>query len=575
MDLHRRAIVGLGGTEGGVAGGGLGPPAELTAALSVEGDGSARFATAIEDVRAYAARHMAVYGLPGLTLSVVAPGGTTALMRFGYAEVESRAPLRDDHLFQVGSISKSFTALCIFQLMEAGRLSLDADVGDLLPGAPLPAKGRITVQNLLNHSSGLPDDAPLFPRGGDGRLWQGFEPGTRWSYSNLGFMMLGMIVERLDRRPLAQCIHARVLQPLGMTATRGAILTQDRALYAHGYSPLYPDRAYPRAGPLGPGPWTEMTAGSGCVASTARDMARYGRYLLAAGQGKGAPLLSDAGAARFTRASIEAPDWSAVPGSKYANGMAVVEVGGRMLLHHTGGMLSFNSSIHLDPQAGVGAFASTNVGLAPYRPRDITAYACTRLRAVVEGAVAPRPAPAPPVSGDTGPYLGRYGARDGAVLTVAAAEGGLSAQFGAEPAILMEAIGQDAFSAVDPKRTPFALVFRRDAKPVTRAWHGGREFVRLDAGAPVAPFSPPTAAALAAVTGHYVSTDSWAASFRITAQGDTLFVDDVTPLVPLADGGFRVGKKDWSPERMRFDAVLDGRPTRATLSGVDHVRRTD
>ena len=136
-------------------------------------------------------------------------------------------------LFQIGSISKSFTALCIFRLMEAGKLSLDDDVRDLLPGAPLPP-GKTSVQSLLNHSSGLPDDAPLFPRGGDGRLWRGFEPGAQWSYSNLGFLMLGLIVERLEGQPLAQVIQARILQPLGMNATKGSILTGDRAAYAQG-----------------------------------------------------------------------------------------------------------------------------------------------------------------------------------------------------------------------------------------------------------------------------------------------------------------------------------------------------
>jgi hypothetical protein len=58
------------------------------------------------------------------------------------------------------------------------------------------------------------------------------------------------------------------------------------------------------------------------------------------------------------------------------------------------------------------------------------------------------------------------------------------------------------------------------------------------------------------------------------AQGEALFLDDVTPLVALPGGIFRVGEKDWSPERLRFDAVLDGRPQRAILSGVDHVRRS-
>jgi CubicO group peptidase (beta-lactamase class C family) len=211
MDMHRRALVGLGvagATLAAAARAGSAP--DPTTAVSVEGDAAGRYAAAIEDIRAYAAQHVAVYGLPGLTVSLVAPEGATALMRFGYAEVENRTPLRADHLFLVGSISKSFTALCIFQLMEAGKLRLDTDVGDLLPGVPLPGGSRITVQNLLNHSSGLPDDAPMFPRGGDGRLWRGFESGSQWSYSNLGFLMLGSsrngwTADRCRRSSVALC----------------------------------------------------------------------------------------------------------------------------------------------------------------------------------------------------------------------------------------------------------------------------------------------------------------------------------------------------------------------------------
>lgn len=574
MNMHRRALIGI-----GLAGAGLAASASAAVAAAgpaatgvVEGRNLGRFAPAIEDIRAYAAQHMAAYGLPGLTVCAVAPGGVTAFLRFGYAELGSKAPLTPDHLFEIGSISKSFTALCIFHLMEAGKLSLDQDVVTLLPGAPLPAGATITVQNLLNHSAGLPDDAPLFPRGGDGRLWRGFEPGSQWSYSNLGFLMLGTIVERLEGRSLAEVIQMRILTPLGMTATRGSILTGDRAAYAQGYSALYGDRGYPVAGPLRPGPWTDVTQGAGCVASTAHDMALYCRWLVAAGQGRGAPILSDAGAARFTKATIEAPGWAAKGAPQYANGLAVVEMGGRKLLHHTGGMLAYNSALHVDPQAGVGAFASTNVGLVPYRPRDITAFACARLREVVEGGPKATPASAPPKAPLVDVYLGRYVSQAGPALTITAGPRGISARIGDET-YAMEAFEEDAFIATDPEATPFPLVFRRSDKAVVRAWWDGIEFIRAAADRPIMAFSPKTPAALAALTGFYGCDDPWHGSFRVTARGDRLFVDDVTPLTLLPDGSWRAGEKDWSPERIRFDAVIDGRPMRAIASGVDHLRR--
>ncbi|THD57175.1 serine hydrolase domain-containing protein [Phenylobacterium sp.] len=574
MNMHRRAVMGLGLAGAGlaVAAGAAAAGAEPAGALAVDGPGAERFAAAFEDIRAYAAQHMVAYGLPGLTLCAVAPGGTSAYLRFGYAELGGKVPLTPGHLFEIGSISKSFTALCVFHLMEAGKLSLDQDIATLLPGAPLPSGARITVQNLLNHSSGLPDDAPLFPRGGDGRLWRGFEPGSHWSYSNLGFLMLGTIVERLEGKPLAEVIRLRILTPLGMNATKGSILTGDRAAYAQGYSALYGDRGYPVAGPLGPGPWTEVTQGAGCVASTSHDMSLYCRWLIAAGQGKGAPILSDAGAARFTRATIDAPGWAARGAPQYANGLAVVEVGGRKLLHHTGGMLAYNSALHVDPQAGVGAFASTNVGLVPYRPRDITAFACERLREVVEGGPKATPSAAPPKTPPVEAYLGHYVSQGGAGLTVAATGRGIMARLG-EEAVAMEPYEEDAFIAIAPQAAARPLVFRRTDKTVVRAWWNGVEFVRAVADRPVAAFSPATPATLLALTGWYGCDDPWHGGFRVAAQGEALFVDDVTPLIRLSDGSWRAGEKDWSPERMRFDAPIDGRPMRAIASGVDHLRR--
>jgi len=570
MEMRRRAVLGLGLAVGGLAAAASASAQDARAgSFELEGD-PGRYRAALDDIRAYAAQHMAAYSLPGLTLTVVGPDGLTAFMRFGHADVDRKEPVGPDHLFQIGSISKSFTALCIFRLMEAGKLKLSDDVGSLLPGVPLPVGPTITVQHLLNHSSGLADDPPPWPRGGDQRLWRGYAPGSHWSYSNLGFALLSTIVARVAGKPFPDALQDLVLTPLGMTATKPAILTADRALYATGYAPFANNRDYPRGGRIAPGAWTEMVAGSGSVASTARDMARYARFLIAAGQGRGAPLLSDADAKRFTTATVEAPGWGA-GGGQYANGLAVVDVGGRKLLHHTGGMLIFNSAIHVDPIAGVGAFASTNMGLFGYRPRDITAYACARMRAALAGGPAPQPKPAPPKLEDRAPYLGRYTARGGEVLEVATDEVGLAVTH-AGRRLVMSPSGPGAFTAVDPAATSLPLVFRHKDKasrsPAVRAWWGETEYVRDGVA-----YSPPTPPALKALTGYFENDDPWRGSFRVMAQGPALFIDGTTPVVPIGKGLYRTGEEAWSPERLRFDAFVDGRPQRAIASGVDFQRR--
>jgi CubicO group peptidase (beta-lactamase class C family) len=564
MDMRRRTVIGV-GLAGGLAVAAAARAQEAGAAVDVEA-AAARYREALEDIRAYAARHVEAYGLPGLTVAVVVPGGATAFMRFGSANVDRREALGPDHLFQIGSISKSFTALCIFRLMEDAKLKLSDDVRTHLPDAPLPGGATITIQHLLNHSSGLPDDAPIFPYGGDRKLWRGYEPGSHWSYSNLGFALLSHIVERVSERPFGEFMQTEVLTPLGMSATKPLILVRDRTLYATGYAPQVGNRPFPRGGRIVPGPWTPMVEGSGSVASTAQDMGRYINFLIAAGRGQGAPLLSDAAAARFTKATVDAPGWGA-GGGEYANGLAVVDVGGRKLLHHTGGMLIFNSAIHVDPIAGVGAFASTNMGLFPYRPRDITAYACERLRAVVEDGLKPEPMPAPPKQPDRSDYVGRFASHDGEAMSVEIVPRGLSVQLG-EQRLALEQSGEDAFTASDPAATPLPLVFRREDKAIVRAWWGETEYVREDVA-----FSPPTPAKLATLTGYYESDDPWRGAFRVIAQGPNLTIDGTNPLTPLGDGLYRAGKDDWSPERLRFGAWLDGKPQRATASGADYLRR--
>jgi D-alanyl-D-alanine carboxypeptidase len=567
MALDRRAVLGL-----ALASAGLATAAEAgeapASSVEVSGDGAHRYAQAIADIQRYGEQHRAANALPGLTLTLVGPDGFTGYLRFGYANVDTRDPVRADHLFQIGSISKSFAALCIWRLIEAGKFGLDTDVQTLLPEVPLPGGTRITVQSLLNHSSGLPDDAPVFPRGGDQRLWRGYETGTHWSYSNLGYQLLGQIVARQHGRPYAEVVRTEILEPLGMKDTRGAILTRDRARYAGGYSPFYEDRAYPQGGRLTPGHWTNMLEASGCVASSAADMGIYARYLIAAGAGQGAPLLSDAAAKRFCSPTIDAPDWPGA-GSKYANGLAVVQIGGRPLLHHTGGMLIFNSAIHVDPVAGVAAFASTNVGDIPYRPRGLTAYACERLRAVVEGTPAPRPGPLTPAFNPADDRRGVYSNRVGRFLEIQITATGLVAVVDDRP-IPLEAGGDDVLIAKDPAATADAFVFRRKGHLVERVWWGETQFIRVGAGVA---WTPPTSAAVKALTGRYECDDPWRGGFTILAQGETLYAEGADPLVPLPGGGYRVGDKDWSPDRIAFDAVEDGCPQRAVASGADYLRR--
>ncbi len=536
-----------------------------------KGRGKTDYSAALAKLSAYIVLHLKDYGLPGMTFCMADEDGFVATIYAGWADVDKRLPVGPGHLFEIGSISKSFAAICVLKAAAAGKLSLDDAMADHLPGVPLPAE-KITVRQVLTHASGLPDDAPFFPRGGDEKLWTGFTPGTHFSYSNTGYALLGLMLERIHKKPYAEIVRTEALVPLGMTGAKGEIRSRDQADYATGYWPFDQRAPFPQRGRLGVAYFTDFTEASGCVAATAGDMAHYVRYLIDAGAGHGAPLLADADARRFTTPLIEAPVFG--PKARYALGLGVVPVNGRSLLHHTGGMLSFSSSIHIDPEGGVGAFASTNAAIGDYRPRDVTAYACELMVAARQGTKAPA---APAIKYDdridkAADYAGRYTAADGEAFILQAQGTTLTLAYDHDgPPVILRNQGDDAFLVPHHRFADRLLVVKREGGRAASAWRGDIRFVKAP-GEPAAARTPP---ALAALAGLYVNNDPWSGSMRVIAREDGLFIEGVQPLVLLPDRSYRVGDDDKGCERVRFEAPLDGRPQRMIFSGVDHTRMAD
>jgi CubicO group peptidase (beta-lactamase class C family) len=520
-------------------------------------------------LRAYMARHLAAWGLPGMTLSMVDADGYAASLTVGQADLERRQPVRPTQLFQIGSISKSFAAVAVLKAVEEGRLSLDEVVGDRLPALRLPRE--ILVRHLVEHSSGLPDNAPLLPRGHEA-LWIGHPAGAKHSYSNTGYQILGLLLEAVERKPYGQVIGERILAPLGMASTAPIIRLSDRPQYAVGYQPYLSDRPFPRAGRLAPAPWLEFDNAAGSIGSTPGDMAKYLAWVLRAGRGDGAPILNPASARLFTSPWIDAPDWG--EGAKYGAGLATLQVDKRPLLHHTGGMLAFSSSMHLDVEAGVAAFASTNANVRGYRPRLVTLYACRLLRALKAGKGA-APAEIPPIPSATEipkavlpDFPGTYRSAAGETFSLVERGDGLAVLHAGEEARL-ESRGPDAALAPLPRFSRFPLVFRREAGKVAGAWYGDLWFGKD--GRTDAPGTVP--AELQALAGRYDNDDPWQGTFRLVARPDGLYLDGTERLLALQDGLWTVA--EGSPERIRLDGFIDGKAQRMNLSGVDFLRRPD
>lgn len=555
MDLNRRTLVG-----GAVIAGGLSTPAFAT--TQATGGGRA-YGGALNALSRYVEQHRADWGLPGMTVVVVDRDGYAGGIRSGWANIEKRQPIGAEHLFQIGSITKMMAALTVHSLAQEGKLSLGAKLSELMPELHVRDGADITLQHLLNHTSGLADDPPLFPEGG---LWSGYAPGSHWSYCNVGYDIIGLIIARTDGRSFPQAVEARVLRPLGMNASVGRIYVGDRDRFPQGYEPPYNDRANIRPSAMTHTTWIDSDRGAGCVSATAGDMALFLRYLLGVAQGRGGPVMSDATAVQFLAEPADAPGWA--EGAKYGNGVARVTADGRAYLHHTGGMVSFCSALHVDPEAGIAAFASSNVGYPlNYRPRDITLHACRLFKAARDGETAPSPRPTRLSVDHPEQFAGTFTAAGGGAFEIRADGDQLKMIRGGRQST-MQQVGATAFACADPDFAVSGLLFEAENEAIVRAWADDVEYLKN----PAQGYKPAPSAELRALAGRYDNDDRWAGPLFIVARDGKLWLNNTDALTPLADGAYRIGE-DWSPERVRFDSVINGRPSRVLLSGAVFVRR--
>jgi CubicO group peptidase (beta-lactamase class C family) len=167
--------------------------------------------------------------IPGVSLAIVKNGRPILTKGFGLANVEHQVPVKPETIFQSGSVGKQFTATALMMLVEEGRVGLDDKIGKYLTEAPESWKD-ISVRNLLTHTGGTtdyPDDfdfrrdyteAEMLKRAATIPL--AFQPGEKWSYSNLGYVMLGILIRRVTGKFYGDFLQERIFRPLGMTTAR-------------------------------------------------------------------------------------------------------------------------------------------------------------------------------------------------------------------------------------------------------------------------------------------------------------------------------------------------------------------
>jgi D-alanyl-D-alanine carboxypeptidase len=542
----------------------------FAAALAAQTNVDRETWTRVDD---YARARMREMNTPGMALAVTSRQQLLHEATYGFANLDAKRPVTPDTLFEIGSISKSFTSVALLQMRDEGAFDPQVPISRYLPWFEIRSKfAPVTGHHLMSHTAGLPrdrDDVPssVYQAYGVRERETGYEPGVHYAYSNVGYQVLGYVLEAIAKRPYAQVIAERILRPLGMHATEAQFTHETRPRLAVGYDRMYDDRPSHPSHPLVPATWLEYAAGDGSIVSTATDMAAYARMLLNRGKGPGgARVLSENGFALLTHRAIPSGE-----SAWYGYGMGTSEKDGRLFISHSGGMVGYSSYLVLDPEAGVAAVALVN---GPGDPAAITRYALEVARAAVRQSALPAvPPPASPQTiEDAQDYTGTYGTPPEG-LTLAAHETGLSLNVHGR-VVKLESRGRDAFFVNDPLFNRFLLrAERQDGErgPVTAVTHGAVWLPREGTTAAAAPPHPPV---WNAYFGHYRTTHAWFNNFRIVVRRGVLYLmspdGGETRMEPLGPALFKEAGK--SAERLRFDSIVDGKALRANLSGVDYYR---
>ncbi len=530
---------------------------------------------AVAAIEAAAPAAMAYEGTPGLSIAITDRTKTIRILTFGYANVEAKIPVTPASRFAIGSITKSMTALATMQLVEEGKLALDAPVSRYLPWFTIDSGGDpIRVHQLLSHTAGIPDDfSPENSYGYDVVALRAtkvlFKPGTSWSYSNDGFATAGAILARIDGRPWSESMQDRVLDPLGMQNSSPVFTPDAMSTAALGYQWRNNDRPGSLHPALVASPPLDFVDPAGSVLSTPEDMARYMRFYLGGGKtADGKELLAPAGFAAMTAADVlkngkpagsatpilaEAPEYY----RQYGFGLSVFDTNGDHLIGHTGGISGYTACMQMNLTRGFGVIAMANLVEAPLHPCAIMLYAMSVLRAQSAGEPLPAPPPAPDVAHipNANDYAGKYTGPDGVALTVTAQDGHLNLTDGSSTVTLYPR-DTDQFWADDPRFATYLIAFGRNSKKqVVEMTYGARWYPNERYDGPRAFTHPKSWDAL---VGRYENVFiEQPLITRVLIVKDRLTLDGVAPLQPRKDGTFAIGSAI-----VRFDALAGSQPQR-------------
>ncbi len=328
--------------------------------------------------------YMALKKAPAVSIAVVRGKDTLVMKGYGLASREANRAATASTVYRIGSITKQFTAAGIMREVEQGKIMLDDPITKYLPDIPTHGR-RVTVYNLLSHTSGVhnyTDKPEWVKRWGEemtprqivafvDRDTLDFVPGTKYSYSNTGYVLLGMILEKVTGQPYAAYLQKQFFAPLGLTQTSYCADRPKDPQFAEGYAAT--------SGTVKPAEYLNITQpfSAGALCSTVRDLVKWHRALVD-GRVVGARSYSLMTAADTLN-----------NGSKinYGFGLVPGQLGGKRMIGHSGGINGFTTYGLYMPDENLNVIVLTNSDGGP------GPLALNVTRAVLGIPVVPMPKP--------------------------------------------------------------------------------------------------------------------------------------------------------------------------------------
>lgn len=304
---------------------------------------------------------MAQAGVPGLIVAIVDSGGVVLTKGYGTYDLSSDSPVTaDTTLFNTASIGKLFTAILVAQLVEEGQVSLDVDVNDYLTDIRVSGD-PVTLRELLGHGGGFGKELSYLFTGQDGSVEMPVETINRRltrdagatavpSYDNVGFGLIGLVMESVTGQAFPDLVEQRIISPLALSGAAYGLSVPAGKEHAKCYVTL--GVSVQACELLG---FRQLIRGAGGVSLTAESAARFMQMLLSGGALDGVTILSpDSYQAVF---NLDAYRFHpALAGLGWA--FQGVPDPGRKVVGHTGSMPGFSSAMRLYPESGVGVFVS-------------------------------------------------------------------------------------------------------------------------------------------------------------------------------------------------------------------------